>query len=113
MDKKDKKLSERLFKSICLLTIVGFLTLYLSQATGYFEYNQHRKIAFTSEQIKKFEQDVSEGKNVDIENYLEDANKNYDNKISKLGYNLSKDVSNGVKKAIEEVFKVLNKMVEE
>ena len=45
--------------------------LYLSQSTGYFEYRNSKKVALTNKQIEKFEQDVKEGKNVDIENYIE------------------------------------------
>ena len=65
-DKKNK-----IFKYLILISFIIFLALYLSQSTGYFEYKNSKKVALTNEQIKQFEKDVNEGKNVDITKYIE------------------------------------------
>ena len=48
----------KIFKWTLFLLFLSFIILYLSQATGYYEYEQSRKTAFTAEQIKQFEQDA-------------------------------------------------------
>ena len=53
-----KKWVHRIFKYVFVLAFIAFLTLYLSQATGYYEYENHQKATLTEEQIKQFEQDV-------------------------------------------------------
>lgn len=114
MKREDKiKIYKKIFKFCFWACFVIFLTLYLSQATGYYEYEQHKKVSFTSEQIKKFESDVAAGKNVDLDSYLEDKEKDYSNKTSKLGYNISKAIGQYVKDGLDATFKVLNKAMEE
>ena len=81
---KHKKLN-KLFRYTILVSFVTFFALYLSQSTGYFEYRNSKKVALTNKQIEKFEQDIKEGKTVDIENYIETNNQNYQNTISKTG----------------------------
>lgn len=95
------------------ILFITFLTLYVSQATGYYEYTAHKKVVFTNDQIKKFEQDVLEGKDVHMEDYLENQTKNYSNKISKLGYHLSTTLKDYVRKFLEQTFKTINKWIEE
>lgn len=85
----------------------------MSQATGYYEFEQHKTTTFTKEQIKKFEKDVAEGKNIDMKKYLQNSNKDYSNKMSDIGYQLSSGVGNVVKAGIEGIFGALNKMVDE
>ena len=92
---------------------VAFVTLYLSQATGYYEYEQSRKTAFTEEQIKQFEQDVKDGKEIDINNYLENTNKDYQNNISKVTLNVSEAISKYMKYGIEKMFEGIVKVIEE
>jgi len=107
------KIYHKIFKFCFTISLVAFLTLYLSQAAGYYEYEQHKTATFTSEQIKKFEQDVAEGKNIDMKKYLKNSNKDYSNRISDLGYGLSNGVGDVVKTGIESIFGALNKMVDE
>ena len=83
------KIYHKIFKFCFTISLVAFLTLYLSQATGYYEYEQHKTATFTSKQIKQFEKDVAEGKNIDMKKYLENSNKDYSNRMSDLGYELS------------------------
>ena len=58
--------SEKLIKTIFTILFVIFVTIYISQATGYYEYELHKKSELTKEQIQKFEKDVKEGKKVDL-----------------------------------------------
>ncbi len=107
-----KKLN-KLFRYAILVSFVTFFALYLSQSTGYFEYRNSKKVALTNKQIEKFEQDIKEGKNVDIENYIETNNQNYQNTISKTGLTISNLTEKAIRKLIDGSFKVLGDLVGE
>ena len=87
--------------------------LYLSQSTGYFEYRNSKKAALTNEQIEKFENDVKEGKNIDLEEYIDINNQNYQNTISKAGLSISNTTEKVIQKIIGGSFKVLGDLVGE
>lgn len=112
MSESKEKIVNNIMKVIFLILFLIFLTIYFSQSGGYYEFELHRKTVFTEEMIKKFEQDVADGKDVSIEDYLVEEKKNYNNKASKLGYLFSKNVGKFIKNGIEETFKMINKMVE-
>ena len=61
MKTKINKITKYLFLSL----FITFLSLYLSQNTGYFEYQNQKKTALTEKQIQKFEKDVKNGKEID------------------------------------------------
>ncbi len=109
---KHKKLN-KLFRYTILVSFVTFFALYLSQSTGYFEYRNSKKVALTNKQIEKFEQDIKEGKTVDIENYIETNNQNYQNTISKTGLTISNLTEKAIRKLIDGSFKVLGDLVGE
>lgn len=111
-EEKAKKYN-RFLLIVIFLFFIAFFTLYISQATGYYEYTQHKKVTFTQEQIKKFEKDVAEGKDVRVEDYLDDLDKNYQNKTSSFGYAVSQTISNVAKNTLKATFKFLNKIIEE
>lgn len=97
----------------CLLTLfVTFMALYISQSTGYVEYENRKQVALTESQIKKFESDVAAGKKVDVEKYLKTNEKNYQNGISKMGLKISNVTKSGVEKVVETSFKFLAKLAE-
>lgn len=107
-----RKLYTKLFRFSFTLALLTFLALYFSQATGYYDYKEHKKVILTNEQIKKFEEDVASGKNLDIEEYLVNTNKDYQTKMSKLGLKISEGIGEYATKGIESTFKILNNLVE-
>ena len=46
-----KKMINKIAGWFVFILFITFVTLYISQATGYYEYEQARKTAFTKEQI--------------------------------------------------------------
>lgn len=113
MDKKvRRKLYGKLFRFCFLFSLLSFFALYFSQVTGYYDFAEHKKVVLTNEQIKKFEEDVANGKNLDIEDYLVNTDKNYQNKTSRLGLKISEGIGDYAKRGIEMTFKVLNNLVE-
>lgn len=110
-DKKYKKIN-KVFSWFLFILFITFVTLYISQATGYYEFEQARKTAFTKEQIERFEQDVKDGKEIDINDYLENTNKNYQNNISRFSLNISEGIGKYAKMGIEKIFSGIAKVIE-
>lgn len=107
------KLLNKLGKGIIFLLFCTFTILYISQATGHYEYEQKRKVALTDEKIEQFEKDVASGKEIKIENYVDNSKVDYQNKTSQLGLNLSENVGKYISVGIKGFFKQLNKLVED
>lgn len=103
----------KFFKYILLISFITFSALYISQAVGYFDYKNSKKVSLTNQQIKKFEKDVKNGKNVDIKKYIDENTNNYQNKLSKVGVSISSTTEKIIQKIINETFKVLSKLVGE
>lgn len=109
--KPDKK--KKIFKFIFYVFFISFLAIYLSELTGYYEYKNHEKAVMTEEQIKKFEDDVKNGKEVDINKYLVVEETKYNNNLSKLTSKISQGISKAANKSVESSFKFLSKLVGE
>ena len=109
--KKDKK--NKIYKFIFWLFFMSFLVIYFSELTGYYEYQNHLKASLTEEQIKKFEEDVKNGNEVDINEYLVVNNKKYNNNLSKLASKLSDRISKLVNSGVEYTFKYISRLIDE
>ena len=109
--KDKKKLINKIFKMILIISFAIFITIFISNEYGYYEYKKHEQVTLTQEQIKKFEQDIKDGKNVELNNYITNQNKNYQTSFSKLGLNISNSISGVVKKSVDSLFSKLGKMI--
>lgn len=109
--KDKKKLRTKLFRFTFTILFAIFITLFVSNKYGYFEYQKHEQVTLTQEQIKQFEQDVKEGKNISLEDYKANTNKNYQTRLSQAGLNISNTVADFVKKGVEGFFGSIDKLV--
>lgn len=112
MKQDKKKIINKIASLFMFVLFITFVTLYISQATGYYEYEQARKTAFTKEQIEQFEKDVKDGKEIDVNKYLENTNKNYQNNLSQFTLNVSEGISKYTKLGIEKVLGQISKWIE-
>lgn len=78
-----------------------FMTLYISQAIGYYDYEQYKKVEITKDKIAEFERDVKEGKEINIDNYLTSVKYDYNNNASKAGLKLSSTIKQCVKSTVQ------------
>ncbi len=99
------------FGIICVVII--FFCAYVIEESGYYEYNLSNKRNLTEEQIKQFESDVKEGKDIDIDDYVVDSTVDYSNKLTKVTTKISLGINDYLKDKIKGVFSILNRMVEE
>ncbi len=83
------KKKKNYFKSILIILIIVFMGLYISSESGYYEAHVAKNVLLTEEAIKDFENDVLNGKNVDINKYMENNSKDYSNKFTDLGENIT------------------------
>lgn len=102
----------RVCRFIFLVMFITFFTIYISGMCGYFEYEQYKKKTFTSEQIKQFESDIKEGKNVDIESYLDNTDRNYQNNVSNFFLSVSDNISKYMRKGINAVLGGISNAIE-
>ena len=88
---------KKVFHGFIWFLFLSFLVLYFAQAGGYYEDVNNKKASLTEEKIKQFEEDVKNGKKIEVENYVVNIKKNYDNKISSFGLYTSKALAEGFK----------------
>lgn len=108
-----KKKKFNISKIIFFIFFISFLIIYLSELTGYYEYQNHIKTSLTEEQIKKFEADIKDGNKIDIKEYLDANTRKYNNNLSKIASKLSDSISNLVNNSVKYTFKYISKLIDE
>lgn len=101
------------FKVFFIVCFVSFLTFYISLKSGYYEYNSRRKMTFTKEQIERFESDVKSGNNIDINEYMVNTDKDYQNKISRFTLGISNTISKYTRRSVDIIFNKIGNAIEE
>lgn len=99
-----------IIRFIGLIIIILFFALYFSTMGGYYQYNNSQKSTLTEEAIKRFEQDVKDGKEIQAKNYIKEEI-NYNNTFSKAGLNISNLIQKGFNKLMTKIFKELEQVV--
>lgn len=113
MKKEERiKLIKKMLKFLFVLSFIAYLSLYISQKTGYYEYEIRQKKEFTEEQIRMFEEDLKQGKQIDMNAYLEYTNKDYQNNASKLTLSISEEIGKYTKMGIEAILTRISKLIE-
>ncbi len=105
--------ASKIFRNVMIFLFVVFIALFISQANGYYEYQEYKKVALTKEQIKEFESDVKAGKKIDLKDYVGNTKKDYGNTVSNVGLSVSKKIEKYFKKAMDLSFGALAQVVNE
>ena len=58
------------FLKLLLVFFLIFMALYIALESGYYDVKMGRKATITEEKLEEFENDVNEGKRVDLKDYL-------------------------------------------
>ena len=103
---------KKIFNTVIFCLFILFLSLYIASEAGYYEYQNKEKKEFTEEKMKQFEEDVKSGKQININDYLDDNNKIYYNKITKLGNKISDIINYSMMDGLEKTFKAVEKLIE-
>lgn len=107
-NKKEKNWKIKIFRYIFFSLLISFSALYISGSTGYYEFEQHKQVELNEEKIKKFEEDVKKGKDIDIKDYIDETNISYENLASSLGYKISDSIESIIQNGISSTFNFLN-----
>lgn len=78
-----------IFFRILFVLFVIFLCLYAISVSGYVEVENKNRTLYTEEQIQRFESDVMNGKEIDINEYIDNSVVDYSNTVSDAGEELS------------------------
>ena len=93
------------------LIILIFLFSYFIEYSGYYEYNLQSKKNLTEEQIKKFEDDVKNGKEIDLNSYLEKTTIDYSNSLTRSTSQANLKLNEYLKKLLTGGFDILGKFI--
>ncbi len=94
---------------IRLLTILFFIyiSLYIALESGYYETKVATKATLTEDSIKQFEQDIKDGKPIDVNNYTYDEKKDFSNNTTDVAIFLSERIEKFMANGITDFFDVI------
>ena len=107
---KKKQKTNWFFRILNLLFLI-FISLYIALQSGYYESKIAKKTAMTEESIKQFEQDVKDGKNIDLNNYVFEEKKDYSNNTTDAAIFIGGKVENFMSSGISDIFDLLKSLV--
>lgn len=103
---------KKIFKNIFWLLFIGYIVCFVISESGYYEYKLQKRTVMTNESMQRFEEDIKEGKDVSLEDYVVSSEKDYTTTLTRTTNKVSTSVNSVLKKGIEGVFKVLGSFVE-
>lgn len=104
-------MNKKIIKLTIYLIVIIFLCSYFIQRLGYYEYNMQNRKNLTEEAIKQFEDDVKNGKDIDINDYLTTHNIDYSNKLTKTTSNISIKLNVYLKNILTNGLDIFEKLV--
>lgn len=105
-----EKKKSNIFSKIMIILFILFLICYILSISGYYENKMHLKTTFTEEKMNEFENDVKNGVEIDLNTYIDTAEKNYSNKFTRISDNLGNMSCNIFEKGLSgliDIFKAL------
>lgn len=102
---------KKLLKLTIEVIIILFIFSYVIEKSGYYEYNLQSKKNMTEKEIKKFEEDIKNGKDIDMKDYLSDTTIDYTNNLTKTTSNLSLNLNRYLIKAISNSINIFSKLI--
>ncbi len=103
---EEKKKGSWFFKLLGVLFVL-YLSLTIAIEAGYYEAKVSEKTTITEEAMKQFEEDVRNGKDVDITDYVTEIHQDYANTTTKAGVAFSNTVETFMSKGINEMVNIL------
>ena len=98
---------KKIFNTIMFVLFTLYISFYVASVSGYYEYEKSEQ-----KKMKESQNDIKNGKKVDIKDYLTDNKVKYDNKVTEIGNTLSDLINNGITGSLEKTFKVVEKLIE-
>lgn len=105
-------MKEKVIKFIFASFVIFFFVLIIAEKTGYYESRTTKTKTLTEEQIKVFEEDIKNGKEIDVTEYTVNLNKDYSTELSDNIYRVSLKLENIFDKSIKFIFSKMAKSME-
>lgn len=106
---KNRKKSKYFFRILFCFFLV-FVALLIAYESGYYETRSSNRAILTKEAMEQFEEDVKNGKPVDVKKYLEDEKIDYSNGVTKIGNKISNSVSDIMTNGLTGLFDALKSL---
>lgn len=104
-----KKKKNPVIRILFILFIV-YIAFYIAMENGYYENAINAKTTLTKEKMIEFEEDVKNGKDLDINKYIAIDSNNYENSVSKMGTSFSSTIDKIMNNAIKYTLKILESL---
>lgn len=101
---------KNIFRIVLLTLAILFITLYTTQAFGYYEYTNKKTNTLTENAVREFEEDIKNGKTIKAEDYIKEEN-DYNNNISKMGLGISSFIEKTFDSVMSFIFEEINDAV--
>lgn len=105
-----KKKNCNIFWLALSISFVIFVSYYIAFESGYYEVNISRKTIITEEGKREFEQDIKDGKEIDIKKYVNNDYVDYSSPFSRLGSNISNTVDKIMGGEVLDIFEDISKL---
>lgn len=92
------------------LTLAFYTIFYVFYLAGYLTKETEQKTILTKEAIERFENDIEQGKDVTIKDYLTYNKKDYKTKISIVGNKIAGSIEYLMEEGIENAVLVIEKL---
>lgn len=92
-----------------VLFILYLIVLY-AKGSGKFDYKEYNKMIITKEAMNRFEEDVKNGVDLSINEYINSYQKDYSNTITKIGAKIGEETKKAMTTTFPKIFKVLGKL---
>lgn len=101
-----KKKPNWFIKTLSILFVI-FMGLFIACKSGYYESKVNKQVGLTSDAIKQFEEDVLNGKMVDINSYIEVDTNDYSNKFTRSGEKIANTLSEFFSQGIKDTWDII------
>ena len=105
---KTKKINNLI--KILFISFLLFLIIYFSNIIGYYDYKNYNRARLTEESILQFEKDVSEGKDVSINDYSIYEYEDFSNKVTIIGSTIGNGIENVMNSGIKRTVNLMTKL---
>jgi hypothetical protein len=105
----NKKKNNYFFIILGMLFVI-FVSYIIAYNSGYYEMSNLRRAKITEEKKEEFENDVKNGENVEIKDYISDDYIDYSSAMSKVGSSLSNSINKFVESGLSDFFNTLGRL---
>ncbi len=102
---------KKITKFFIEVLLIVFIFSYVIEKSGYYEYNLQSKKNMTENEIKKFEENIKKGKEVNVKDYLNEVSIDYSNNLTRSISMFNLNLNRYLIKTINNTINIFSKLV--